>query len=507
MDNRKTNTSVYNNSTFSMNFEKASKDMIATSNNNGSGTLWDNHYRKLKLRKDYTPEEVERIIKHGSLLQQQYLSKSFFETDGFYKKLLIYYANLYLYNGILIPNPMPGTNLSQKAVQKRYWNACNFLDKVDLKSIFSNCALNVLIYGTYYGVIQTLDKDALAILDLPASYCRSRYKNKQGIDLIEFDVSYFDTIIDEAERKLSLKAFPTHVSSWYKRWKDGKVQSRWAFIPAESGICFPMFDGRPLFLEVIPAAMDYDAAVDTEKERDLDEIKKIIVQKISHLQDGSLLFEPDEVAVMHEGTVNMLKNNPNVSVLTTYGDVDAIVSKTASEAASNNLEKMMKNIYYQAGTSSQIFSADSNLAIETSIYNDMSVMSSLISKFSVCITSLINRIFGNTNIFFKYIILPVTQYNQLKYADSTFKFATSGYSYLIPAIALGLSQTDIISLKDLENNVLKLDEKFKPLGSAYTNSIPSTQNSPGAPKKDASETSNKTEQNQISLEKQGGSTN
>lgn len=39
MDNRKTNTSVYNNSTFSMNFEKASKDMIATSNNNGSGTL------------------------------------------------------------------------------------------------------------------------------------------------------------------------------------------------------------------------------------------------------------------------------------------------------------------------------------------------------------------------------------------------------------------------------------------------------------------------------------
>ena len=59
-----------------------------------------------------------------------------------------------------------------------------------------------------------------------------------------------------------------------------------------------------------------------------EEIRKIIVQKIPHLSDGRLLFEPDEDLEIHTGTVGMLKGNKNVSVMTTYADVDAIASKT-----------------------------------------------------------------------------------------------------------------------------------------------------------------------------------
>ena len=66
-----------------------------------------------------------------------------------------------------------------------------------------------------------------------------------------------------------------------------------------------------------------------------------MVQKVPHLNDGTLLFEPEEAAEMHLGAVNMMKKNPNVSVLTTYTDVEAIVSKTTSDSLSNNLEKMM----------------------------------------------------------------------------------------------------------------------------------------------------------------------
>jgi len=65
------------------------------------------------------------------------------------------------------------------------------------------------------------------------------------------------------------------------------------------------------------------------------------VQKVPHLQDGALLFEPAEAEVMHAGAVGMMKGNKNVSVLTTYTDVDAIVSNTASEASTNALEKSL----------------------------------------------------------------------------------------------------------------------------------------------------------------------
>lgn len=485
------------------NFQKATTKMIAT-NRSAYGGEWANRHMTQHI-KTYTPEQVDEIITSGSLIAQQRLSRNYFEKDGFYRKLLVYYATLYLYYGVLVPNPANNKNLSKDYVQKRYFNALGFLDRTNVKNFCQHCALEALISGTYYGVIQTLDKDTFTILDLPTEYCCTRYTNKEGIDLIEFDVSFFDTITDADVRNTTLKVYPTKVSNWYRKWKHGEVKSKWAFIPDDVGICFPLYDGRPLFLNVIPATINYDNAVELEKDRDLEEIKKIVVNKIPHLSDGELLFEPDEAAVMHEGLVKMLGGNKNVSVLTTYGDVDAIVSKTASDTVSNNLEKMMKNIYYEAGTSSQIFSADSNLAIETSIANDMATMSPLLNKFENFITKMVNRLYANGNVKFNYTFLPVTPYNQSKYTDLTLKLAMSGYSFIVPAVASGMRQSDLKNIKSLEIDVLGLDEALIPLSSAYTAS--STSDGPGAPKKDDSETSDKTAQNKISLERQGGNSN
>jgi hypothetical protein len=39
---------------------------------------------------------------------------------------------------------------------------------------------------------------------------------------------------------------------------------------------------------------------------------------------------------------------------------------------------------------------------------------------------------------------------------------------MLPALAQGFTQRDFINLKDLENDVLKLGEKMKPLSSAFT---------------------------------------
>lgn len=134
--------------------------------------------------------------------------------------------------------------------------------------------------------------------------------------------------------------YPKVISDYYRKYSTGVVKTMWVKIPADIGLCFSFFeDGRPLFLDVIPATIDYDDAVLVNKERDLEEIRKILVQKIPHLQDGTLLFEPDEVVEMHNGAVGMMRGNKNISVLTTYADVDAVISRASSEATTNTLEK------------------------------------------------------------------------------------------------------------------------------------------------------------------------
>ena len=485
---------------FISSYSKAQQKMIATSDNT-YGTLGTSRARYLERIRDYTPEKIERIITSGSLAEQQALSRNFFYKDGYYKQIIIHYATLLKYAGLLIPNPSLGKKLSTSHISKRYYNALDYVEKMNLPVFLTDCATRALIDGCYYGVIVQLDKQNFSVLDLPSGYCQTRYKDLNGDDLIEFDVSYFNSIVDLTAKEQALASYPKFIRDAYKKWQKQKSSNSWVIIPSDIGICFPFFDGRPLFLSVIPASLEYDDAIQTERDRDAEEIRKILVQKIPHLQDGRLLFEPDEAAEMHAGAVGMLKGNKNISVLTTYADVDAVVSKTTGESTSKTLEQIEKNIYAQAGVSGQIFSSTGSSTLDASIKNDIALMMYLANKFSRFITNSINRIYGNTNITFKYQILPVSIHNMDKFIDQSFKLSSSGYSYLLPAVALGLSQRDIVSLKELENDVLKLGEKLIPLSSSYTQS---GDNAVGRPKLDDSEKAEKTIKNEESLDNQAG---
>lgn len=484
-------------------FQRAKERMIATND-----SAYSSFYNmgRLKRIKDYSEEEIQNIINNGSLAEQQNLSRNYFYKDGFYKQIIIYYSTLLKYAGLLIPHTSYGKKITAPSIQKRYYGAIDYIEKMNLPILLTNFAQRALVDGSYYGIKIQTDRDGFAILDLPSGYACSNFKDSLGNDIVEFDVSYFNTIFDKDDRDAALSMYPKIVKQEYDKWRIGKRKSRWIMLPADIGICFPFFDGRPPFLSIIPTTIQYDKAVETEQERDLEEIRKIIVQKIPHLTDGRLLFEPDEAEEIHAGTVGMLRGNKNVSVLTTYADVDSIVSKTAADSNNNTIERMLQNIYSRAGVSSQIFASTGSSTLESSIQYDISLMMYLANKFSRFITNTINSIFSNGNINFKYTILPVGIQNESKYIDTAFKLASSGYSILVPAIAEGFSQKDIMSIKDLENDVLKLGEKLIPLTSSYTQSNSNTEKESegGRPAKEQSEKSDKTIENETSLDNQTG---
>ena len=477
-------------------FTTAISKMIAKNESSYNLTRYGrNRHERVK---EYTLEEIKNIIDSGSVDAQIILSRNYFERGGFYWRLLMHYATLLKYTGLLIPNPSFGKNLSESYITKKYYSAINFIDKANLPDLFTHIGTRVLRDGSYYGVIQEVTDKSISILDLPIFYCRSRFKDKEGNDIIEFNVTYFDTIHDGEYRKKALAAYPANVVNWYKRWKARKVKSPWCYISTSVGICMSLIDERPVFLNIIAAELEYEDAKDINKERDLEEIRKILVQHIPHLTDGGLLFEPEEAVEMHKGAVDMMKKNENLSVLTTYADVDAIVSKTANDNSLNSVDKALTNIYAEAGSSSQLFGTDSNLSLATSITNDMALMMVLARKLENFVTSILNEKYGNTNITFTYKILPVSFYNQKEYVEEALKLANSGYSFLLPALAMDLSQRELSNVKDLENDVLKLKEKLLPLSTSYTET-----GNVGRPAKDAQDKSAKTVANEESLDRGG----
>ena len=480
-------------------FSKASSRMVVTNEKQYDGFSYSR--KSLERITDYSEEQIKAIIESGSVDAQRRLSRNYFNKDGFYKKIVLHTAGLLNYSGLLIPSAHGSNSLSKH--QKKYYQALDYMDVINIPEFMNRCAYKAFTDGAYFGVVVDTDKDTFCVMELPGVYCDSRFKDLKGNDIIEFNLSYFDSITDESLRKEALKSFPKEIRKAYAARKSGK-NLQWVKIPAEVGICFPFLDGRPPFLNVIPATIEYDKAVVLERERDTEEIKKIIVQQIPHLSDGTLLFEPDEAEVIHSGTVNMMRNNPNVNVLTTYADVDAITSKTTSDAATNTLEKSINNIYYQAGISSQLFNSTTLSTLDQSIRNEISFVMPFVQKMDRFITNLLNRKFGNGQLTFKYQTLPITQFNQEKYADEAFKLAGSGYSLLLPAIAMGFNQKSFMSLKELENDVLDITAKLIPPTSAYTQSgKPGNEKSAGAPSKDPQDKKETTLDKEVSLDKQG----
>lgn len=203
---------------------------------------------------------------------------------------------------------------------------------------------------------------------------------------------------------------------------------------------------------------------------------------------------------MHQGAVSMLSRNENISVLTTYTDVEAITSRTSNDTESNTTERMLQSVYSDAGVSKEIFAASGSSSLAISLKNDLAFMMILGHKYANFVTNLANQLFANGNINFKYVILPISYYNDTDYANNAYKFASMGYSLLLPAIAMGLSQRDLINIKSLENDVLNMSEVLIPVSTAF-NGGGSNDNKVGRPALAEEDKSDKTLANEKSLEK------
>ena len=451
-------------------FKRASSGMVSKNDEVYGDYDYLSWRSKSRTLKDYKPEEIDNIINSGSLSEQRELSRNYFLKDGLYRAIILYYANLLKCANLLIPKVSFGKKLSDKATQKRYYKALDYLDEINPPILYNKITTRALTDGAYYGLISSLDKGSFVLIDLPASYCQSRFRDIYGRDIIEFNVNYFDHFTDEDTRNQVLEIYPKEVISFYRRYQKGKTKTSWIKLSTDSTLYFSILEeGNPTFLNVIPATIQYDEAVDTERERDLEEIRKILIQKIPHLQDGALLFEPDEALEMHTGAVGMMKGNKNLSVLTTYADVDSIVSKTS---------------------------------LSTSILNDISFIMPITNKISKFISELLTQLFGNSNIKFTYKILPVSIYNQSDYLTDAFKLAQSGYSFFLPGAVMDLNQRELLSMKELENEVEKLQEKLVPLNSTYTQS--GTSGEPGRPEMKTEEKTQTTIEQEASKDKQGG---
>ena len=84
----------------------------------------------------------------------------------------------------------------------------------------------------------------------------------------------------------------------------------------------------------------------------MQDLLKIIVQKLPRDKNGDLIFDVDEAKDIHLNAVKMLANAVGVDVLTTFADIDSITLKDNNTSTSvDDLEKVERTVFNAFGVS------------------------------------------------------------------------------------------------------------------------------------------------------------
>lgn len=418
---------------------------------------------------DYTVEDIKDILNRGNASELEQVSVHFYRSNGIYTHMINYLCNLLLYDTIIIPKRDLGSRVSNNMMNKKFHMALKFIEGLDVAVTFTRVTKLMLIHGVYYGLVRDFGGDTILIQDLETRYCRSRFKSANGMDLLEFDLGYFDTILEPEMRLEALDSFPGDFKTAYLKYKQ-KPSFRWFEVPEHLGVVFYDLDMVPYLVASLPSTLMYDEAQDDERKRDRQELEKLLITQMPIANNGEPVFDLDETVAIHEGMARMLSDAKYINLLTTFGEVKFEDAQDSTQASRDKLKQYKRATYDAIGSSATLFNAEGNTSLEYSVNRDTSVMLQFAEKYANWLTYQINRRYGTGSLTFDVEILPTTIYNREKMAGLYLRGAQYGYSKMYAGAALGIKQSNLVGLVEFENDVLNLTEKLVPLQSSHTQS-------------------------------------
>lgn len=419
------------------------------------------------------------------------ISNFFYNTNGIYMRACNYFAQLYRYDWYIEPDTNDNNYKPEKITQD-FIKVSRYFDNSYIKKICGDIALKVIKDGCYYGYI-TNASDRIVIQELPINYCRSRY-NIGNSPAIEFNMSFFDDKFADINYRMKvLKMFPEEFAKGYMLYKQNKLVSDdwtdlsddckeerrystglndlgrrngWYLLDPALSVKFNLNNSdTPIFASVIPNIIDLDEAQDLDRRKQMQQLLKILIQKLPMDKNGDLIFDIDEARDIHNNAVQMLKRAIGVDVLTTFADIESInMSDKTTTATQDDLEKVERSVYNAFGISRNLFNTNGNLSLEKSILDDESTMRNLLFQFDIVFDRILQRIMPGSKkkYTFNFHMLETTQYNY-KEMSKLFKEQTQlGFSKVLPQIALGISQSSILNTVFFETNILHLTEIMLP---------------------------------------------
>lgn len=408
-------------------------------------------------------------------------------------RLIQYFTGLSDLAYVVSPYRIDPKTANVKSVNRNYRKVLNAMSAMNVQTQFPKILTVCLREDTFYGTMWVTN-DNITIQQLPPDYC--------GISTIEgnvlnvtFDFSYFDG------HSQYLEYYPTEFQTKYKVYQ-GNRRMRWQELDSPTSFAVKcnkdILDySIPPFAGLLREIYDLEDYKQLKASKTALENYAMLVMTIGMDKDGNWSIDLDKAKEFWRNLDSVLPEEIG-SVLTPM-PINKISFEKSNTGDTDTVSEAEQNLFSAAGVSSLLFNNDkaSANALVLSIKADQAITYGIVKSIEDVVNRYIQAQSYGKN--FKVTFLDCSPYNRKELGDMYLKACQYGLPFVsMYAASQGMSQSEVDCMSFLENDVLGLTDRFKPLQSSSTQSSADSKGATddgGAPPKDIDELSESGEQN------------
>lgn len=431
---------------------------------------------KLKSIQSISQEQLKTYLENPSSYESQLRNISWYllTRSQVYYRLIKYYSNMFMLNArSVIPQYSLTKENSREKVLKSYEKTLKLLNQMGLQyeflKVYTTCFISDVFFGVCYFDENFSTTPSMFFLPIPADYCKLQGLWPNGTYAYAMDMSFFK------KNKDLLELWGEPFTTLFRQYEKDNI--RWQLMPQEWSVCLKFRVEDPE-ISLPPLLGMFNSLLSLQELEDIDnvaaeqEIYKLIVATIP-LVNGS--DNPNEFAVDPDLAVDYF--NKMCAALPKYTDaiitpipVDTINFNDDTVASdSNRVQNATKTVLNISGGSQVLNSADisSSSGFEAAFKSDTAfAISSLLPQTEAWVNYFVGRNVSNPC---KIKFFEVSRYTIKDFRKELLEDAQNGLPTKLAIASMnGLSELDTLSLNFLEEDVLKLSDKFdSPLSTSY----------------------------------------
>lgn len=429
----------------------------------------------------YTKDQIQDFLKDPAKNEKQLRDAAIYiySASSHFRRLIQYFAGLSDLSYVVSPYRIDPATAKASTLNKQYRKTLNILSAMDIKNQFSKILTVCLREDVFYGTMWVTN-DNITIQQLPSDYCKIAVV-EGNVPNVSFDFSYFDT------NNQYLELYPDEFDRKYKIYQKDRTGQKWQELDSPTSFAIkcnsdildyavPPFVG--IFREVYDLE-DYKQLKLTKTEL---ENYALLVMKLGLNSNGEWEMDLDKAKEFWRNLDHVLPEEVG-SVLSPM-PIDKISFDRPSAGDTDEIARAEQSMFTAAGVSTLLFNNDkaSSNALLLSIKADQAITFGIVRSIENMVNRFLHSYSYGKN--FKVTFLNCSEYNRKELGDQFLKACQYGLPFIsMYAASQGLGQAELDCMNYLENDILGLIDKFRPLRSSATQTTSGSDGS-GAPTKD-----------------------